>query len=191
MYQIAIKVLHLKTNNECTFFSINDERLYWLEYDFLPYISFIKQASEECGRQFITKQTYEALVLTTKCTVDCIKYLLDCGYHYVLTRAFNSDPIESLFSALRQMNGGNDVMDVRTTLFSMEKILKTGHLVTSKYSNVGKSDGLICTKTPPINKRNSFAPQIKTSNLPEQTLEILDQLLVEQGKFCQSLTNVF
>jgi len=122
-------------------------------------------------------------MLTTKSTVECIKYLLNNGYHYVLTRVFNSDPIESLFSALRQMNGGNDTMDVRAALFAIEKILKTGKLITSKYSNRGKADGIICTSMLKIKKRDAAECATSVTTIPEEVLDILNCLLTEQGKY--------
>lgn len=56
---------------------------------------------------------------------------LTCGicafffsFRYVLTRGLNSDPVESLFSCLRQFNGGNDKVDARTAVYTVEKLLK-------------------------------------------------------------------
>lgn len=46
------------------------------------------------------------------------------SFRYVLTRGLNSDPVESLFSCLRQFNGGNDRVDARTAVFTAEKLLK-------------------------------------------------------------------
>lgn len=183
IHDVSNRQQHATSRNENKkhFFSLDDERLSWLENDFLQYISSLKQASSENKLQFLSKETYEALEFTTKSTVDCIKYLLECGYHYVLTRTFNSDNIESLFSCLRQMNGGNDVLDVRSTLLSIEKILKTGTMITSKHSNVGRSDGIIFSKKPEFSKKE-ILPVEKNVSVPKETLEILDRLLIEQGK---------
>lgn len=58
--------------------------------------------------KFLTKETYNALLLTSRSTVECIRFLLDrVGFKFVLTRRFNSDSVEQLFSAIRQMTGGN------------------------------------------------------------------------------------
>ena len=92
-------------------------------------------------------QAVSSIVFTTQSTVQCIQYLLQNGYHYVLTRAFNSDPVESFFSALRQMNGGNDLMDVRAAVCSLEKILKTGIVIRKKNSNVGESNYNLLSKS--------------------------------------------
>lgn len=54
------------------------------------------------------------------------------SFRYVLTRRLNSDPVESLFSSLRQFNGGNDRVDARAAVFTVEKILK---VLFSKQNN--------------------------------------------------------
>lgn len=46
------------------------------------------------------------------------------SFRYDLTRALNSDPVESLYSSFRQFNGGNDRVDARTAVFTAEKLLK-------------------------------------------------------------------
>jgi len=61
----------------------------------------------------LTAQTFEALIFTTKATIDTVHFLLDSGFKFVLTRKLNSDNIERLFSSLRQSNGGNFYMDAR------------------------------------------------------------------------------
>ncbi|KAL1462049.1 hypothetical protein MTO96_043244 [Rhipicephalus appendiculatus] len=87
-------------------------------------------------KKFLSAETYEALLLTSKSTVLCVKYLLESGFYYVLTRNFSSDPVELLFSSLRQMAGGNDCLDARAVTFSLERILRTGTLCPSEASNV-------------------------------------------------------
>ncbi len=57
--------------------------------------------SKEAGMDFLSRETYEALTVTTASTVSCVRYLICSGYHFVLTRAFNSDSIELFFSGLR------------------------------------------------------------------------------------------
>lgn len=72
------------------FFNISDERLEWLENDFPSYLAEIRNASNEQGMEFLSKDTYEAVLLTSSSTVQCTKYLLSSGFYFVLTRAFNS-----------------------------------------------------------------------------------------------------
>lgn len=54
------------------------------------------------------------------CIINCLFF----SFRYVLTRGLNSDPVESLFSSLRQFNGGNDRVDARAAVFTAEKLLK-------------------------------------------------------------------
>lgn len=118
------------------FFNINDERLQWLEHDFPRYLAKIKDASEKEGKGFLSKETYQAILVTSSSTVECVRYLLQSGFHFVLTRAFNSDAIELFFSALRQMSGTNDMLDCRAVVCSLNRILKTGIISIPSTSNI-------------------------------------------------------
>ncbi|KAH7953771.1 hypothetical protein HPB49_011985 [Dermacentor silvarum] len=121
------------------FYATDDERLLWLEVDFINYIEDL-QLSGSRSKQKITKETYEATLLTTRSTVAVIEYLLDhVKFRYVLTWGFNSDPVESFFSCLRQFNGGNDRVDARAAVFSVEKLLKVGILHAAKTGNAPSS----------------------------------------------------
>lgn len=64
-----------------------------------------------------------------------MRYSYFFSFRYVLTRGLNSDPVESLFSCLRQFNGGNDRVDARTAVFTAEKLLKVGILQGAKSGN--------------------------------------------------------
>ncbi|KAL3188196.1 hypothetical protein MRX96_023943 [Rhipicephalus microplus] len=89
------------------FYLIDDDRLSWLEVDFITYIEEIQLSGGKTKKK-MTKETCEATIMTTRSTVALIQYLLDNSFRYVLTHALNSDPVESLFSCFRQFNGGND-----------------------------------------------------------------------------------
>ncbi len=66
-----------------------------------------KNRDQELAKLCFTKETYQALLLTSRSTVTCVCYLLnDAGFHFVLTRRFSSDKIESHFGAVRQLLGG-------------------------------------------------------------------------------------
>ncbi|KAH7987751.1 hypothetical protein HPB52_025679 [Rhipicephalus sanguineus] len=56
--------------------------------------------------------------------VETIKFLLGQGIKYVLTRNFNSDPVEALIGRLRSMCGGNDVFDARAVTIALDNIVK-------------------------------------------------------------------
>ncbi|XP_049522111.1 uncharacterized protein LOC119448961 [Dermacentor silvarum] len=120
--------------HEEPFYTTDDERLSWLELDFVCYLEDLYMQGGRSMR--MTKETYEATLLTTRSTVALIEYLLDhINYRYVLTRGLNSDPIESLFSCLRQFNDGNDRVDARTAVFTVEKLIKVGILQAARDGN--------------------------------------------------------
>ncbi|XP_049276291.1 uncharacterized protein LOC119373974 [Rhipicephalus sanguineus] len=119
---------------------VEDPRLEWLEVTFPLYLDGLKKRCNH-PREFLTKETYEAVLVTTYSTVACIRQLLtDESFFFVLTRRFNSDPIESLFGTLRMSSGTNDTLDVRAALSGLEKILKTGITAASAASNVAHAE---------------------------------------------------
>ncbi|KAH7959007.1 hypothetical protein HPB49_007293 [Dermacentor silvarum] len=121
--------------NEEPFMTTNDERLSWLEVDFISYLEEVQRSGSK-SRNRMTKETYEATVMTTRSTVALIEYLLDhVNFRHVLTRGLNSDPVESLFSCFRQYNDGNDRVDARAAVFTAEKLLKVGILQAAKNGN--------------------------------------------------------
>ncbi|KAH8021084.1 hypothetical protein HPB51_012368 [Rhipicephalus microplus] len=118
---------------------------------------YLDELEKSCRSQkkFLTKETYEAFLLTTYSTVACIKYLLTEKFLFVLTRKFNSDHIESLFGTLRMSSGCNDMLNVRSVLQGLEKVLKTGLAASSMASNVAHrecaqmSTGTLLTEASP------------------------------------------
>ncbi|KAH7957691.1 hypothetical protein HPB52_021901 [Rhipicephalus sanguineus] len=107
------------------FYFSDDDRLSWLEVEFITYIEEIQHSGGKTKKK-MTKETCEATLITT-------------SFRYVLTRALNSDPVESLFSCFRQFNGGNDKVDARTAVFTAEKLLKVGILQAAKSGNAPHS----------------------------------------------------
>lgn len=132
---------HKRSRNEdaAHFTSVDDSRLVWLENDFLSYLEEWKNSSSD-SQQFISKETYDVIVLTTKSAVLCIKYLLSNGFQYVLTRKFTSDDIEILFSYVRRLSGCNDQTDALSAVQSLHKILVTGIVSKSLSANVEHDD---------------------------------------------------
>ncbi|KAH6943709.1 hypothetical protein HPB50_025634 [Hyalomma asiaticum] len=102
----------------------NDHRLLWLEKDFTCYVRNIQEASIASGKGEFTDETYQALLFTTKATLETTRFLLGRGMKYVLTRNFNSDPVEALFGRLRSMCEGNDVLDARAVTIALDNIVK-------------------------------------------------------------------
>lgn len=116
--------------NKAPFTSENDERSKWLE----AFKKWLIAWKESCviENEFLTRETYEALLLTTESTIPKIRYMLkDFKFQFVLTRKFNSDNIERKFSALRQVNGGNYNMDAKAAIYGVEKLLRTGICYTA------------------------------------------------------------
>lgn len=154
--------------------NVEDERLEWLQVTLPMYLEDLKTS---CGhnREFLTKETYEAFLFTTYSTVACIKYLLtDEKFFFVLTRKFNSDPIESLFGTLRMSAGCNDVLDVRAALAGLEKILKTGIAASSEASNVAHGERVATARPLPAETATFFAQP--ESQLTRSSLVALERL---------------
>ncbi|KAH7932918.1 hypothetical protein HPB49_004897 [Dermacentor silvarum] len=131
---------HIHCNNEDTrhVTDVEDSRLNWLGDVFLSYIDTLKNASKP--ENVLSKKTYHALIFTTKSNVACIRHLLTAkSFRFVLTRKMSSDPIEAMFGFLRRSAGCNDMLDVRSAVCGLEKMLKTGIVASSSDSNVQSS----------------------------------------------------
>ncbi|KAH8034251.1 hypothetical protein HPB51_021964 [Rhipicephalus microplus] len=128
---------HIHQNNaDCKQIeSAGDEQLIWLKTSFLNYLGDLK--SQCLAKNFLTKETYEGLIMTTHSNVECIKYLLEeMSFPFVLTRKMSSNPIESFFGSLRKSAGSNDQTDVRAVLTGIEKTPKTSVASASSTSNI-------------------------------------------------------
>ncbi|XP_037526278.2 uncharacterized protein LOC119403411 [Rhipicephalus sanguineus] len=119
-----------RDRNRMPFSSADDDRLLWLEQEFLPFFAAWKAAAPH-KKAFISLETYEALQLTTISTVQCTQFLIRSGFVYVLTAKFSSDPVEALFSTIRQLQGSNDQTDARAALSSLQKVLVMGLIHSS------------------------------------------------------------
>ncbi|XP_075746495.1 uncharacterized protein LOC142803981 [Rhipicephalus microplus] len=139
-------------NADCKQFeSAGDERLIWLETSFLDYLADLK--SQCLAKNFLTKETYEGLVITTRSNVECIRYLLEeMSFQFVLTRKMSSDPFESFFGWLRKSAGSNNQTDARAVLTGIEKTLKTGVASTLSTSNIMAAEESNCLSTLPQQK---------------------------------------
>ncbi|XP_077534827.1 uncharacterized protein LOC144146771 [Haemaphysalis longicornis] len=128
---------HIHQNNpDCRQFDCeSDEHLEWLETTFIDYHSTMKP---QClAKNFLTKETYQRLVMTTHPNVECVRYLLtESHFLVVLTRKMSSHPTESFFGWLRKSAGSNDQTDARAVLSGIEKTLKTRIASKSDCSNV-------------------------------------------------------
>lgn len=115
----------------------DDQRLCWLENEFLSYFEQWKHNVENRPGVFTDKQkscmqlsyqTLNGLTITTKSIVHCIKFLLHKGAPFVLTGHFNQDPLEQLFGHLRHKGGAND----NPTVFEATHALNTIRVVNTQ-----------------------------------------------------------
>lgn len=107
----------------------DDGRLLWLQNEFCSYIKNIQDCSIAARVKSFTGETYNAPLFSTRSTVEAAQFLLRSGVNCVLTRKFNSDPIEALFGKLRFMCGGNDALDARAVTAASDHIVqgRRGH----------------------------------------------------------------
>ncbi|XP_023222618.1 uncharacterized protein LOC111624069 [Centruroides sculpturatus] len=107
--------------------------------------------------------------------VDVVKYLLNTvKFRYVLTRRFNSDPIESFFSCIHQFNGGNDKLDARSASLTTQMILKVGILQAAQNGNAPCSS--FSSKLLPVMTETNFNVEDKVCKLHYSSLSILQKL---------------
>ncbi|KAH8031884.1 hypothetical protein HPB51_021073 [Rhipicephalus microplus] len=147
--------IHKKWPDTRQFDDAEDARLEWLEVTLPMYFDELEKSCRS-QKEFLTKERYEAFLLTTYSTNACIKYLLtEEKFLVVLTCKFNGDPIESLFETLQMSSGCNDMLNVRYVLRGREKVLKTGPAASSMASNVAHrecaqmSTGTLLTEASP------------------------------------------
>ncbi|XP_042147329.1 uncharacterized protein LOC121836484 [Ixodes scapularis] len=164
----------------------DDPRLEWLEFSFPSYLEQIKSTASPS--QFLTTETYEALLLTTYSTVACVQHLpTKEEFGFVLTRKFSSDAIESLFGSLRRSQGCNDQLSVRAAISGIEKILKTGLITASQQSNVSHAASTSSGMTSAI---RCIPPKVSAATpfpLPQSAVEILEKLSDPNVQYLPSL----
>lgn len=95
-------------------------RFLWLDTVCLKYSACWKESTSH-KQEFLSKEAYEALRVSTLSTVLCIKHLLQLKLHFVLNRKFSSDDVESLFPAIRQLNGSNELTDAYAALSVLKR----------------------------------------------------------------------
>eukprot|EP00795_Rhopilema_esculentum_P004986 gene4986-21354_t len=89
---------------------INDERFRFIQDEFFVYLNRWKDAvknrkgnfsDEDRRKMFLSEATYEGLQTTALSLVECVRYLLQNGFKYVLTNRFCQDPLEDHFGRHR------------------------------------------------------------------------------------------
>ncbi|XP_049513919.1 uncharacterized protein LOC125941048 [Dermacentor silvarum] len=162
------------------FSSCDDDRLSWLENEFLPFFAAWKETAPD-KRAFISLETYEALQITTRSTVESTKFLLRSGFVYVLTAKFSSDPVEALFSTVRQLNGSNDQTDARAALSSLQKVLAMGIIHSSASGSTERTVGLLGSCHLPLSLQTAQTQGTTPPSLPSpNSLEMQPQQQIRQ-----------
>jgi hypothetical protein len=105
-----------------------------------------KSNAQEC----FTKETLDAIILTSSSTADFIKYLLDSGLLFVLKRRFSTDNIERFHGAVRNHCGNNDHPAVSHALSAIERINRTQLAMTSMECNTPLVTKAIFKKSDPL-----------------------------------------
>ncbi|KAH8032477.1 hypothetical protein HPB51_025930 [Rhipicephalus microplus] len=157
-------------------------RLIWLEQEFLPFFAAWKAAAPH-KRAFISLETYEALQLTTMSTVQCTQFLIRSGFLYVLTAKFSSDPVEALFSTIRQLQGSNDQTDARAALSSLQKVLVMGMMHSSPSGSTEQTTSPLGS---PSARQASCSTAVKQAGQPLEMHSLVNQNQGSSGECAAS-----
>ena len=85
---------------------VSDERLNWLQNDFLAYLTTWKNNIQQRGnnftatakaKMFISWQTFEGFKITSYSTIEVVRVLLHEGFEFVLTERFCQDVVLEYF----------------------------------------------------------------------------------------------
>ncbi|KAH8033536.1 hypothetical protein HPB51_013613 [Rhipicephalus microplus] len=171
-----------RDQNRMPFSSPDDDRLIWLEQEFLPFFAAWKAAAPH-KRAFISLETYEALQLTTMSTVQCTQFLIRSGFLYVLTAKFSSDPVEALFSTIRQLQGSNDQTDARAALSSLQKVLVMGMMHSSPSGSTEQTTSPLGS---PSARQASCSTAVKQAGQPLEMHSLVNQNQGSSGECAAS-----
>lgn len=121
--------------NLAPFTNVENERLHWLQSDFLAYFDKWKVAvnnrsgkftSQQKERMQLSSQTILGLKITSKSIAGIVKTLLKAGASFVLTNHINQDPLEQLFGHCRHKAGSNDNPNVQLACHLINNIRTVG-----------------------------------------------------------------
>ncbi|KAJ4430512.1 hypothetical protein ANN_19100 [Periplaneta americana] len=141
----------------------------------------IQTESKDAKMKGLTNETAEALLLTVKSIVECVTFLLQNGFFYVLNRRFSGDPVEAVFSAVRMGGGSNDITDARTAACAMKRMLKCGIMISSKSANVTSRNQNYCDESLP--STISSAESADDNILPDYVTILLDKIREPELRF--------
>ena len=149
--------------------SINDQRFGFLKDVFVKYLDEWKITVEnrpgkfskdDRAKMFLSDATYEGLKTTALAMMDCVKFLLQHGFKYVLSNRISQDPLEDHFGRHRGLAHRSS----NPTLYALgfqENKLRVQRSIASSITPKGNTKGSkrpaekITITTSPLKKRKS------------------------------------
>ena len=121
----------------------NDTRFSWIKEEFIEY--FVKwresinnrpgeYTDSDKSKMFISRQTYEGLIMTCFSYIKVTKFLLSEGMEYVLTERFCQDPVEEHFGEQRKLGRRSDNPDMKTFGYN-ENTIRIKRMVSHSSGN--------------------------------------------------------
>jgi hypothetical protein len=139
------------------FTDINDDRLLWLENDFLNYFADWQQAVENRAGNFTARQkqqmqlsvqTLNGFKITSQSVAEITRIVLASGAQFVMTNHMNQDALEQLFGHTRHKSGSNNNPTAEEASNSINTIrVVSTQAISSSHGN-----------TKPSSKQLDFAP---------------------------------
>ena len=99
------------------YFSIDDERFEYLKSFITTLYQWKKEtltrndknySNDDRKKMFISRETYEGIVITSKSLIECVRFMLQSGASYVLTERFCQDDLENYFGKQRSIGRRKD-----------------------------------------------------------------------------------
>ncbi len=123
---------HFKRNtNLSPYKEVTDDRLRWLEEDFLGYFSSWKESVQNRegpfddsarAKMFISWQTHEGLKISVFSLIGLVRFLLENGANYVLSNKLCQDAVEEYFGHQRALGRRCDNPTIRDFGYNANKL---------------------------------------------------------------------
>jgi len=178
--------IHQRLPDKRQFDSPRDDRLRWLEVKLPEAIEKWHRSTEP--HQRLSDETFNALIFTCKSTAACIRYLLEQGFRFVLTRNFSTDAIERFFGAVRAQNGANDTPTPARCIDAINRIVRTSIGYASINGNVPlDKESEDNHRTIPMERTKNVTKMpassfLKEINFTEEEMAILDEFNHPPGR---------
>ena len=158
---------HKRDANREAYKDANEDRLKYLEGEFLQYFEDWKESvekrqgpfskAEKAGMQ-LSQQTLDGFKITINSIVSCVRHLLQEGAPFVLTEVFNQDPLEQHFGHYRHKGGACNNPTIADENHTMTSLRLTGSTAlaplrgNTKRSKRQSEEGLISGEKLPRRK---------------------------------------